>query len=188
MRRLVLASGSPRRRELLTQMGLSFEIVVPEIDESRRGREAPRTYVRRLAEEKAQAVAVSRKTDLVMAADTTVVLDGEILGKPGSRAEARRMLTRLSGRTHRVLTAVALAERGAIESFVAASRVHFDELRPAEIRRYVQTEEPMDKAGSYAIQGRGAAFVRGVTGSVTNVIGLPLAEVRVALQRRGFIP
>lgn len=178
----MLASGSPRRRELLALLGVAFDVVPADVDETPRLAESPVDHVRRVASLKANAVAPRRPDALVIAADTVVDLDGRILGKPDSAAEAARMLRWLSAREHRVHTAVVVAD----DVEVVTTVVRFDELFDSDIDRYVATGEPLDKAGAYAIQGRGAAFVREVHGSVTNVIGLPLAEVRRLLVAAGF--
>ncbi len=172
---VVLASGSPRRRDLIASLGLSFEIVVPDIDETTRPGEAPVDYVERLARDKAAAVA--RPGALIIAADTTVVLGGEIIGKPVDRADARSMLRRLSGRTHTVATGVALALESAVVAEVVETAVTFVALSDAAIDWYVATGEPGDKAGAYGMQGTGNAFVAAIAGSPSNVIGLPLATV-----------
>lgn len=184
---LVLASGSPRRRELLAGAGIAFEVIPAGIEEHARSGETPEALVVRLAHEKALAVArrlAPGPRRLVLGADTLVVLDGEILGKPRDAAEAEVMLTRLAGRTHRVLTGVALARSDGPE--LRACRVASEvRMRPAssgEIRRYVATGEPLDKAGAYALQGRGRAFVVGVEGSTSNVIGLPVDETLALLR------
>jgi septum formation protein len=190
--RLVLASASPRRRALLASLDLEFTVRPVDLDETPLDGEPPREYVLRLAREKAAARADAG--ELVLAADTVVVLgdggadtdadaatetDAEILGKPADAADARRMLARIAGRTHSVYTGVALlqpaAGGGALRaSAVATSRVHLVALSSEEIAWYVDTGEPMDKAGSYAIQGLGAMFVESVQGNYTNVVGLPL--------------
>jgi len=182
--RIVLASASPRRRELLRQLGVEFDIVVPDIDEMPIGREDPVRYVRRLAEAKALAVAAQVDSDaLIIAADTTVDLGGDILGKPVDADEARSMLRRLSARTHRVHTGVALRVGELVRSEVVTSLVTFTPLTDSTIEWYVGTGEPLDKAGAYAIQGSGGVFVQRVRGSVSNVVGLPLHEVaRLATQ------
>jgi septum formation protein len=178
---LVLASGSPRRRELLALLDVAFDVVPADVDETPLPSASPVDHVLRVAALKATAVACVRPDGLVIAADTVVDVDGEILGKPESTAEAARMLRRLSGRGHRVHTAVTVA--GDVE--LVTTVVRFDDLADADIDRYVATGEPLDKAGAYAIQGRGAVFVREVHGSVTNVIGLPLAELRRLLVTAG---
>jgi septum formation protein len=182
--RLVLASQSPRRRELLGQLGLALEVRPAHADEAVLPGETPRDYVLRVARAKARAIA----GDVVLAADTAVVLGAEILGKPADRADARRMLRALSGTVHEVLTAV-VVRRAAIRlelDAVVATKVRFAPLGPAEIDWYVGTGEPLDKAGAYAIQGAGGAFVLGVEGSVSNVVGLPVAETAALLRRAGL--
>ncbi|MBM7114967.1 Maf family protein [Archangium primigenium] len=181
---LVLASASPRRRELLGQLGLVFEVSAADIDETPTAGEEAGAYVLRLAREKARAVAARRPGAWVLAADTTVALDGMLLGKPQDEAEARGMLTRLSGRTHEVHTGVALV--GArMTSVLVRTRVTFRSLGSEEIAWYAATGEPLDKAGSYAIQGKGGFLVASVEGSPTNVIGLPLGETLALLGQAG---
>lgn len=183
--RLILASSSPRRRDLLRGLGLSFEIHPPDIDESPRTGEAPSHYVERLARLKAEAVATGEPGALVLGADTAVILDGEILGKPRDAAQARAMLERLSGREHTVLTAIALA--GAGRGFrLVETRVDFRRASPEEIAWYVQTGEPLDKAGSYALQGGGGFLVSSLHGSVSGAIGLPLSETVDLLEECRF--
>jgi septum formation protein len=176
--RLVLASASPRRRELLAGLGLAFDVRVPAIDETALPGEAPNVYVRRLAGEKARAV--GRPGDLVIAADTIVLVDGKLLGKPVDDSDARRMLRLIAGREHTVLSGVAVGEptKRRWESIVEASRVRMAPLSADSIAWYVATGEPLDKAGAYAIQGLGAVFVEAVFGSYTNVVGLPLPALR----------
>lgn len=187
---LILASASPRRRRLLEGLGLVFEVRPAEIDERRVGSESPETYVRRLGESK--ALAVRRPGELVLAADTVVVLDGEILGKPAGPADAESMLTRLSGRRHRVLTGVTLAsEDGAkpealCRSVVVETLVSMASLSAREIAWYVATGEPDDKAGGYAVQGLGALFVESIDGNYSNVVGLPLPTVYRLLAEAGW--
>jgi septum formation protein len=172
--RVVLASRSPRRAELLAAAGLAFDVQVVDVDETPRPREAPRDYVERLAIEKAMAVARSRPDDVVLAADTTVVIDGRMLGKPAGAAEAAEMLRRLQGRDHDVLTGVAAAHGDAVRSRVESTRVWFVPMSAEAIDRYVAGGEPLDKAGAYAIQGLGSRFVSRIQGSYTNVVGLPV--------------
>ncbi len=175
--RVVLASGSPRRLMLLAGAGLDVDVRRPDIDETPHAGEAPTAYVARLSVAKAAHVAnVARADEIVIAADTTVELDGRILEKPRDAADARRMLRALSGRTHHTHTGVTVLGPGGAATQVVTTAVTFIELTDAQIDWYVSTGEPMDKAGSYAIQERGAAFVSSVNGSVTNVVGLPLAE------------
>ena len=170
---VVLASGSPRRHELLAQIGVAFTVRVPDIDESPLSDEKPSDYVRRLAFAKAAAVDAS-PDELVVAADTTVELDGQIFAKPVDAADAAAMLRHLSGRTHRVHTGVAVRCDGRELAEVCTTLVSFVDLDDATIDWYVATGEPLDKAGAYALQGAGGALVRLVRGSVSNVIGLPL--------------
>ncbi len=190
MTALVLASASPRRRELLARLSITFEVDAAATDESVQPGEPAEVYVRRVAQEKARTVAARRPGALVLAADTTVVLGAEILGKPESEAQARQMLQRLSGATHRVLTAVALAGAGAPAGAVTRveTQVEFRPLSASEIAWYVSTGEPLDKAGSYAIQGAGGAFVRAIRGSHSNVVGLPLVETLELLAAHGWTP
>ena len=177
---LILASGSPRRRALLEELGLDPVIRVPDIDETPLPNEEPAAHVERLAVEKGEAVSVS-PGDLVISADTIVTIDGELLGKPQDDGHAATMLRRLSGRTHQVMTGVAVRSSGSIESFVEATTVHFSTLTDADIAWYVGTGEPSDKAGAYAMQGRGGAFVTAIEGSYDNVIGLPRFRLRALL-------
>jgi nucleoside triphosphate pyrophosphatase len=182
MTRVVLASASPRRRELLTQIGVHFAVRLPEIDEAPAGEESPGAYVLRLAQAKAAAVGAG-PDELVIAADTTVDVGGEILGKPADDRDAMAMLRRLSARTHRVHTGVAVRRDGHGFAEVCTTLVTFVTLDEAMIEWYVGTGEAHGKAGSYAIQGAGGALVQGVNGSVSNVIGLPL-HVVIALAGR----
>lgn len=198
--RLVLASASPRRHRLVEDLGLGFVVVVPDVDESVQSGERPEAYVARVAAAKADAVAHRPgvgEGDVVLAADTTVEVDGDILGKPDDADDAARMLRRLSGRTHRVHTALVVRPaRGGpgwggdvgVEPIVVTTEVDVIDLDDALIRWYVHTGEPHGKAGAYAIQGVGATLVAAVRGSVTNVIGLPAAETRAVLARHGFHP
>ncbi len=176
MNAIVLASASPRRRELLAQLGVRFTVALPDVDETPLPGEAPVPYVQRLAIAKAHVVAATDDA-LVIAADTTVDLGGEILAKPLDADDARAMLRRLSARTHRVHTGVAvrLGDRTVAETIT--SLVTFTPLTDEMIEWYVGTGEPLDKAGAYAVQGAGGVFVQRVQGSVSNVIGLPLHTV-----------
>ena len=174
--RLVLASGSPRRRELLARLGLDFEVVAPDVDETVLAGEDPVHYVVRLAEAKARAASVPDA--VVVAADTAVVVDGEILGKPVDVEDGRRMLAMLSGRTHEVLTGVAVRDgSGHLASATESTSVHVAGVDDARSEWYVRTGEGADKAGGYALQGAAALFADRVDGSVSNVIGLPLPLV-----------
>ncbi len=181
--RLILASGSPRRRELLERMGYSFTVLSPDVDEHVDAE--PRQAVAILARRKALAAAEGLRDGVVLAADTLVAVDGEALGKPGDEAEARAMLMRLSGREHEVFTGVCLmdAATGRIEVHVERTGVVFRVLDIGEIDRYVATGEPMDKAGAYGIQGGAAAFVESYSGSYENVMGLPVNSVGLMLKK-----
>ena len=174
---LYLASGSPRRRELLTQLGLTFERLVTDVEEQRQNGEEAERYVRRLAREKAQAGVEVAPADLpVLGADTIVVLNNQVLEKPADGADAAKMLALLSGQTHRVMTAVALADRQQTLDCLTITEVTFRLLMPQDIRDYIASGEPMDKAGAYGIQGLGGNFVRKINGSYHAVVGLPLVE------------
>jgi len=170
--RLLLASGSPRRAELLRQLDLAFEVAPTEVDETRRPDETAGDYVNRLAREKALA-ALGPET-VVVGGDTAVVHDGHVLGKPAHPEEARGMLRRLQGDTHEVFTGLAVAFGGEVASIVDVTEVRLMEMTDVEIADYVDTGEPMGKAGAYALQGRGGAFVERVVGSPFTVIGLPI--------------
>jgi nucleoside triphosphate pyrophosphatase len=182
---LVLASASPRRRELLDELGVAFESVASAVQEIARCREGPEAFAQRMAREKAADVARRLPGRFVLAADTVVVVDDAVLGKPIDRDDARRMLRTLSARSHRVLTAVALIDpQAGLEEILVQSDVEFRGLSEREIEAYLDTGEPFDKAGAYGIQGGARKFVRQVRGSVSNVIGLPIDEVAELLQRR----
>lgn len=184
MAQLYLASSSPRRRELLTQIGLPFHIVPASIDETPEAGELAYAYVERLARSKALAGLnfLAQRADVcVLGADTAVVLDGRILGKPVDRDDALAMLQALSSREHEVLTAVAVADRDRCEARVVSSRVTFRAVSAEEAERYWETGEPQDKAGGYAIQGLAAVFVSRVEGSYSAVVGLPLCETSALL-------
>jgi septum formation protein len=181
----VLASASPRRRTLLGSLGLVFAVDPADVPEVQAPGEDAADFVRRAAADKAAAVAARRPGAVVLAADTDVVLDGVALGKPRDEAEARATLAALSGRRHLVLGGVAVRGPAGFEAFVVRTAVAFRPLTSREIDWYVATGEPLDKAGSYAIQGQGGVFVAGIEGSHSNVIGLPLAETVAALARAG---
>lgn len=179
---LYLASGSPRRQELLTQLGVRFERIVPGIEEQRLPQEPASQYVVRLAREKALAGVAMAERDLpVLGADTIVVLNGQVLEKPKNEAEAGAMLRLLSGQTHQVMTAVALADRAQTLDCLVMTDVTFRVLSDEDIAGYVASGEPMDKAGAYGIQGLGGCFVRKINGSYHAVVGLPLVETRELL-------
>ena len=181
LRPLILTSGSPRRREILDTMGLVFTVDVSEADESFTG--APDEMVAELSRRKAAAVACRHAGSLVLAADT-VVYDGRVLGKPGTRQRAKEMLSELSGRWHSVFTGMTLMDTatGRTLTRVCETRVHFVPMTPEEIDAYAASGEPVDKAGAYAIQGRGGMFVDRIEGSYSNVVGLPMAELRQMLR------
>jgi len=183
---LILASGSPRRRQLLEMLGLSFRVVVPDLDETRGNGEVPEGYVVRLARAKAAQIAAREPGELVLGADTTVVVRGEVLGKPTSPAAAAAMLAKLQSRTHQVLSAVAVASGDRIEHALDVTDVTFRPLDDATITAYVATGEPMDKAGAYAVQGRGAALVDWIRGDFFGVMGLPLRLALELLERFGM--
>lgn len=185
---LFLASASPRRRELLTQIGVRFTLLPVSIDETPHAAEAPDTYVQRLAREKALAGLshIEESAACVLGADTSVVLDGHILGKPVDKADALAMLQALSGREHQVLTAVALASEAGCVVRLVGSRVQFRAITADEAERYWASGEPQDKAGGYAIQGLGAVFVSGLQGSYSGVVGLPLGETAQLLAAFGI--
>jgi septum formation protein len=180
---IVLASGSPRRRQLLEMLGLSFRIVPPAVDETRRPAELPEQYVTRLAREKAATVAAREPGAVVLGADTTVVMRAQVFEKPATPEEAVAMLQRLAGRTHQVLTAVAVARDGRLEDALDVTDVTFRRLTDDQIAAYVATGEPLDKAGAYAIQGKGAALVEGIRGDFFGVMGLPLRLALELLER-----
>jgi septum formation protein len=196
--RIHLASRSPRRRELLTQIGIQFDTMIfrdgaradKETDETPLPGEDPLDYVQRVARAKAEhgwRCVGWRKLlpQPVLSADTTLEFEGKVIGKPTDAADAARILAELSGKTHRVLTAVAICLEARIETALSISEVRFATLDPAEIRRYVDSGEPMDKAGAYGIQGRAGTFVEHLAGSYTGVMGLPLHETAVLLRRFG---
>ncbi|MBS1131342.1 MAG: Maf-like protein [Proteobacteria bacterium] len=199
--RLYLASRSPRRRELLNQIGIDFDTVVfrdgmradSETDETPLPGEKPVAYVERVARAKAihgLKIVEERKLPMrpVLSADTTLEFNGEIIGKPVDRADAAAILRRLSGQTHRVLTGVAINHMGHTEYVLSSSEVTFREIDDEEIRHYVMSGEPMDKAGAYGIQGRAGLFVKHLAGSFTGVMGLPVCETGELLKRLGFRP
>lgn len=185
---LVLASASPRRRELLAQLGVQFDVVPADIDEYVLPGERPETYVRRMAEGKAKAGWAGASGRPVLGADTAVVVDGLILGKPRDRDDALRMLELLSGRTHRVISGVAIADGDQVLERLCSTEVTFGEISAAEREAYWATGEPQDKAGAYGIQGLGARFVRHINGSYTGVVGLPLYETAELLRCTGLLP
>jgi septum formation protein len=184
---LILASASPRREELLRSVGLKFKIIPADVDETYFQGESPRAHVRRLSRDKAGAIAHQYPKALVLGADTIVVIDGQILGKPKNKKQAREMLQQLSNRRHAVLTGftIACVRAGTSRTKVVQSTVQFKKISPEETAWYVNGDEPYDKAGGYAAQGKGASFIQAIRGSYTNVIGLPLCEVVEALKHLG---
>ncbi len=182
---LILASASPRRRRLLRQIGLEFRVMPSDIDEDQIFHHDPLENVQAIALSKAYDVAAKAKRGIVIGADTQILADGEVLGKPGNPEDAVLMLSRLNGRTHRVITGMALvdAETGFEETWVETTLVTFRELSENEILNYVETGEPMGKAGAYGIQGRAAAFVERIEGCYFNVVGLPLAKLVQKLRK-----
>lgn len=187
---LILASSSPRRRELLGELGVTFRVIKPEIDETQHKGESPAAYVQRLSREKAQAV--RRTLDAgaaVLAADTVVIeTSGEILGKPADADEARDMLLRLRGQVHRVCTAFTLLSESSAITRIVCTEVHMRDYADNEISAYIATGDPFDKAGGYAIQHEGFSPVARIEGSYTNVVGLPVEAVKEALAEAGLLP
>jgi len=186
---LILASKSPRRRYLLKQAGLSFSVIPSSIDETSVPVSPPETYVKVLSEAKADNVATKFPEKWVVGADTIVLKDDAILGKPGSKAEARAMLKQLSGQTHQVLTGYAICCKAKNRKFseTVKTEVLFKSLTDKEIEWYIHTKEPFDKAGAYAIQGLGTFLVKSINGSYTNVVGLPVCEVIEFLIKEGVL-
>jgi len=182
---LVLASTSPRRSELLARLGIRFRVVPPDYEEIIDPRVPAADLAQALASGKARSI--SQPGSVVVGADTFIVVDDEYLGKPIDATDARRQLLRLSGTVHHIVTGVAIvATNGAVETLVSDSRIRMRKMSEEEIVRYVATREPLDKAGSYALQGMGSAFVERVEGDVTGIIGLPLAPLSSVLERHGF--
>ncbi|MEA5445661.1 Maf family protein [Gammaproteobacteria bacterium AB-CW1] len=182
MPRLILASQSPRRKALLEQLGLDFQVMPADIDETVTPGEGPGEFVRRMARQKAAAILAREPGALVLGSDTAVVLDDHIMGKPRDQADGAAMLARLSGRSHQVFSAVALAGPNGVEDRLNINEVRFRPITPAEAEAYWNTGEPSDKAGGYAIQGLGAIFVEHLAGSYSGVMGLPLFETAALLQ------
>ena len=192
-----LASQSPRRQELLTQIGVRFELLLPGPDEDaealevHRPGESPTQYVERVVQDKARAATARHASRAlhaapILVADTTVAIGGSLLGKPANAQDAGRMLTQLSGRSHRVLTSVAVVRGARIDQLTRISKVRFARMSTAQIDAYVASGEPFGKAGSYGIQGRAAAFVRAIEGSYSGIMGLPLHETATLLRRAGI--
>ncbi|MCY4389504.1 MAG: Maf family protein [Desulfurellaceae bacterium] len=188
--RLILASASPRRRELLQQTSLRFRVIPSHMEETRRDKEPPETYVARIAAEKARAIAERQPGFWILAADTIVALEGRVFGKPANLDNARQMLTTLSGHPHQVMTAFVLLDTAGntTAAEVVTSQVTFKELSASEVTAYLATGEPFDKAGAYAFQGKGRDLIAQVSGSHSNIIGLPMDEVTAALRTVGLLP
>lgn len=187
---MILASSSPRRRELLASIGFEFDVVPSDVEEVRNRGENVAEYVLRLARDKAKAVASKHPDRWVIAADTVVWIDGEVLEKPGDQADAVRMLSRIAGRQHTVYTAVALRHDrlGREETGLVDTRVTMTPMTRGEMQWYAATGEPLDKAGSYAVQGIGAMFIEAIDGNYTNVVGLPLSLLVDMMRRAGIDP
>ena len=187
--KLILASKSPRRKYLLEQAGLTFSIIPSDFDERTVTISEPDAYVKKLAEAKASDISEQHPASWIIGADTIVLIDNRILGKPGSNAEARSMLKQLSGKTHQVLTGYCICckNKNTVYSETAKTDVHFKSLSNAEIDWYIQSGEPFDKAGAYAIQGIGTFLVKRINGSYTNVVGLPVCEVIEYLMAHGVL-
>ena len=182
MKRIILASSSPRRKELMTTAGLEFDIIVKDVDESIPDGTAPIDAAKMTAKKKALAVAVEHSDCIVIGADTIVVAGGKILGKPADKADACAMLKMISGIEHEVVTGVCITYGEKTENFASVSKVKFYELTDEEIEAYVATNEPMDKAGAYGIQGRGCTLVEKIEGDYFNIVGLPVAELNRKLK------
>jgi nucleoside triphosphate pyrophosphatase len=184
--RLVLASASPRRAQLLSMLGLSFDVVPADLDETLRDGEDPVEFAERLAREKAAAVAEQDAAALVVGSDTVVIVDGDALGKPVDEADAVDMLLRLQGREHTVATGIAVAHAGALRSAIEQVRVRFRSFDREMARRYARTGEPFDKAGAYGIQGYGATLVERIDGDYFAVMGLPVARLVMLFEAAGY--
>ena len=185
----ILASASPRRQDLLRSVGLKFKTIPAHVNENYLAGETPRQHVKRLSCDKAMVIAKKYPKACVLGADTIVVIDGLILGKPKNETQARKMLQTLSGREHKVFTGFCIAHAAAevYKTKVVQSAVRFKTISPKEMEWYVACDEPYDKAGGYAVQGRGSYFIQSIRGSYTNVIGLPLCEVLETLKKMGTI-
>ncbi len=188
MNKLILASGSPRRKEFLSYLGIPFSIVIPHVDESVLKDEAPSELVKRLSRLKASAVTKEYPDSVVIAADTVVSLNSEILGKPKNREESFLMIKKLQGKTHTVYTGTTIQQNNKVKNFVCATYVTFAHLDDDLILTYVNSGEGDDKAGAYALQGMASMLIESVKGSVSTVIGLPICEVRECLKEFGIIP
>lgn len=185
---LILASSSPRRKDFISKLGLSFEIIKPDADESVIIGEKASDYVKRIAADKAQIVSELHPDEVVLAADTVVVCDDRIIGKPSSRDDARKIMRMLSGRTHEVMTAVCIMRGYEVSEIFESTRVTFAQLSDELINTYVDSGECDDKSGAYAVQGIGSMLIEKVEGSVSSVVGLPVCQVRIALEKFGIFP
>ena len=185
MKKLILASGSPRRLELLRQIGIEPEVMPVDTEEIKSGN--PREVVEKNALLKAQTASLLRPQETILAADTIVAFDGKILGKPQNKEDAFQMLKALSGHSHSVFTGIAAVENGEIKSQVIESKVYFFELTDDAIRGYIETGEPMDKAGAYGIQGKGAVLVKAIAGDYNNIVGLPVAALKNIMKIADYI-
>ncbi len=185
----ILASASPRRQQFLLEMGLHFDVVPSDVNEDFLHDESPVDYVTRMSQEKSNAISQKNPDAWVLGADTIVIIDGEVLGKPHTCGDAREMLMKLSGREHRVITGFTIVKKSVhiMMSHAVESRVVFKAIEENELEWYVNSPEPYDKAGAYAVQGRAGYFVKEIHGSYTNVVGLPLTEVVTALKKVGAI-
>lgn len=183
--RIILASGSPRRHDLLLMAGIAHEVLPADVDETYRAGEEPGVYTERLAREKGASVALREPSALIIAADTIVVVDGQVLGKPRDASDAARMLRMLSGRMHKVLTAIAVARFGRLESAVDIVQVKFRDLTDDDISKYIGSGEPADKAGAYGIQGYGATIVERIEGDYFAVMGMSLLRLTTLMRRVG---
>ncbi|MGD6816716.1 Maf family protein [Metabacillus sp. 113a] len=183
---LILASGSPRRKELLEGLQIPFNVIITDVDETIEGEVSPEEAVQQLARRKAMHIAESFPDSFIVAADTAVVLNGQILGKPRDESDAIRTLGQLSGKTHRVLTGVSIFRGKKEKSFFTSTDVTFWNLSGEEIQAYAETGEPLDKAGSYGIQGLGKAFVKEISGDYFSVVGLPVSRLIRELREIGF--
>lgn len=184
---LILASQSSRRQALLQQLGVNFSVAHANIDETPLANEPPLDYVQRMAQEKAQAIALQYPQAAILAADTSVIIGQSILGKPDTPATAHTMLQQLAGATHQVITAIALYHQGSAHARAIITEVDFGPIDDADIQTYIQTPEPYDKAGAYGIQGHAAQWISAIRGSYYGVMGLPLYETRLLLKQAGLI-
>ncbi len=188
MNEIILASGSPRRKDFMKRLGLKFRIIVPNIDESRLKDEAPKELVKRLSKLKAQTIANQYPEDIVIAADTIVVLNNEILGKPRNRNEAKLMLKKLSGKTHEVFTGYTVQKGNISYHGIERTEVTFASISDELITAYISSGEGDDKAGAYGIQGLAAMFIQKINGDLNTVIGLPICTIRILLAKFGITP